>query len=43
MWKQGSLVRCDRDIYQARGDVNAAEPGLIHHKRFYVMSNSKKI
>lgn len=37
MWKQGSIVRCDKNVYQACGHLNAAEPGLVHHKRFYVI------
>jgi len=40
MWKQGSVVRCDKNVYQARGYINAAEPGFVHHKRFYAMFNN---
>lgn len=37
IWKQGALVRSDNEIYRARSDVNSAEPGSIHHERFYVI------
>ena len=31
----------DNVVYRARSDLNSAEPGSIHHKRFYVINNIK--
>lgn len=36
VWKQGSLVCSENLVYRARSDLNSAEPGSVHHKRFYV-------
>ncbi|XP_057373719.1 transmembrane protein 39A-like [Daphnia carinata] len=37
IWKQGSLVLFDSVVYRARSDLNSAEPGSVHHKRFYAL------
>ncbi|EFX81380.1 hypothetical protein DAPPUDRAFT_303413 [Daphnia pulex] len=37
VWKQGSLVSYDNVIYRSRNDLNSAEPGSTHHKRFYAL------
>jgi len=43
MWQCGSIVRHGKDLFKAEGLVNAAEPGNLHHTRYYYLFGDTSI
>jgi len=43
MWQSGAIVRHGKDLYKAEGIANAAEPGNVHHIRYYYLFGDTSI